>query len=456
MRVQWLNALSSRTSPPAETIAVDAARGHALRRRPSWSPDGSRLAFYAQEADGLSLWVAERDGARAQDRGRAQRRVRHAVRSGCPTARRLIARARPRRSRRRRPSPRDAPTGPIVQESAGRTSAARTYEDLLGDAHDEALFDHYFTGQLARIDLAGAPPRRSARPALYRSFSVSPDGRYLLTERLKRPYSYLLPASFFPTEIAVSTIDGQPVKTLVDRPLADDLPVDFDADGKGSARGRVALRRARDAGLGGGARRRQPARQDRLPRQGDDAGRALRRRAGRAGADPGPLRDDDVGRRRFRDGRRSRMAHADRASPTRLRPSRPGQARTAADPQLSGPIWRSRLADAGGECRRQAGDALHPRARRRLRHRRWRDQGGRLSLPRHACRSRAASQTRLWTAKAPYYEPVVAMLDDTGTAHPDAARKREARPQLHHPHGEGRQREAGHAPSPIPRRCSRA
>lgn len=62
---------------------------------------------------------------------------------------------------------------------------------------------------------------------------MSPNGRYLLTERLKRPYSYLLPASFFSTEIAVSTIEGTPVKTIVDRPLADDLPVDFDATVKG-------------------------------------------------------------------------------------------------------------------------------------------------------------------------------------------------------------------------------
>lgn len=124
------------------------------------------------------------------------------------------------------------PTGPVVQESIGRTSAARTYEDLLGNADDEALFDYYFTGQLVRIDLAGAATSIGT-PGLITDFSVSPDGRYLLTERLKRPYSYLLPASFFPTEIAVSTIEGRPVKTLVDRPLADDLPVDYDATVKG-------------------------------------------------------------------------------------------------------------------------------------------------------------------------------------------------------------------------------
>ncbi len=54
------------------------------------------------------------------------------------------------------------------------------------NAHDEALFDYYFTGQLVRVDLSGAAQAIGA-PGLIADFSVSPDGRYLLTERLKRP-----------------------------------------------------------------------------------------------------------------------------------------------------------------------------------------------------------------------------------------------------------------------------
>ena len=186
--------------------------------------------LYVQDADGLSLWIAERDG-RARVVARGLNGTFGTPFAWMPDSRSLVAYTVPA-GRGAPPAAATTPTGPIVQESSGRTSAARTYEDLLGDAHDEALFDHYFTGQLVRIGLDGTA-RPIGTPGLISDFSVSPDGRYLLTERLKRPYSYLLPARFFPTEIAVATIDGQPVKTLVDRPLADDLPVDFDATVKG-------------------------------------------------------------------------------------------------------------------------------------------------------------------------------------------------------------------------------
>jgi dipeptidyl aminopeptidase/acylaminoacyl peptidase len=121
------------------------------------------------------------------------------------------------------------PTGPTIQESKGKVAAIRTYQDLLANAHDEALFDYYFTSQLTRVSLADGKATPIGQPGVISSVAISPDGKFLLTNRLKRPYSYLVPAGLFPTEIAISTIDGQPVKTLADRPLADNLPAAFDA-----------------------------------------------------------------------------------------------------------------------------------------------------------------------------------------------------------------------------------
>ena len=98
------------------------------------------------------------------------------------------------------------------------TSAERRYArakvslgQVATNAHDEALFDYYFTSQLTRVDLADGKATAVGSPGVISGFGVSPDGQYVLTNRLKRPYSYLVPASQFPTEIAVSTIDGQPV-----------------------------------------------------------------------------------------------------------------------------------------------------------------------------------------------------------------------------------------------------
>ena len=230
VRTQWLNALSFKDLASGREVKVALPAGTRFTN-PAWSPDGTRLAFVVQEPAELALWVADRSGA-----VRPLARGVNAAFNGSPFAwmpdsRAIVARTVVARGAAR--VEQVTPTGPVVQESNGRRSAARTYEDLLANAGDEALFDYYFTGQLVRVDTASGAATPIGAAGLISDFSVSPDGRYLLTERLKRPYSYLLPAAYFPTEIAVSTIDGQPVRTLVDRPLADDLPVDFDASVKG-------------------------------------------------------------------------------------------------------------------------------------------------------------------------------------------------------------------------------
>jgi dipeptidyl aminopeptidase/acylaminoacyl peptidase len=226
IRTQWLNRIAF------EDVATGRVRDVALPAgtrftTPAWSPDATKVALTVEQPDGLALWVVGTDGSVARLPGRLNAAFGPAV-AWAPDSRSLFVRlVDPARGAA--PGEPAVPAGPIVQESSGRVAAARTYEDLLSSPHDEALFEHYFSGPIARIALDGGAPRIVAASALYSDFSVSPDGRFLLVERLKRPYSYLLPAEFFPREIAVLTSDGAPVKTIADRPLADNLPIDFDA-----------------------------------------------------------------------------------------------------------------------------------------------------------------------------------------------------------------------------------
>jgi dipeptidyl aminopeptidase/acylaminoacyl peptidase len=230
VRVQWLDALSFEDLATGRTVDVRLPAG-ARFSNPAWSPDGQVLAFVMQEPAGLALWVADRGGT-ARPLLRGVNAAFGTPYEWAPDSRSLLVRTVVA-GRGAPPVRTDVPAGPIVQESFGRTAAARTYEDLLADETDERLFDYYFTGQLARVDLASGAAVPLGPPGLYTNFSASPDGHYLLVERLKRPYSYLLPAEFFPTEIAIWSAEGRPVRTLVDRPLADDLSVDFDAVVKG-------------------------------------------------------------------------------------------------------------------------------------------------------------------------------------------------------------------------------
>ena len=65
---------------------------------------------------------------------------------------------------------------------------ASTCQDLLKDDHDEALFDHYFTRQLARMAIHETVTP-TGNPQTFWEMSPSPSGRLLLIETIHRPIS---------------------------------------------------------------------------------------------------------------------------------------------------------------------------------------------------------------------------------------------------------------------------
>jgi len=227
-RIAWLNALSFQPVAGGPVRAV-ALLANIRFTSPSWSPDGSRLAFLVDQPAGLELWIAEAATGRA--RRLSGLLVNATFGNGydwLPDSSGLLVRMVPA-GRGAAPVAVRAPGGPNVQENAGRTAPVRTYQDLLRNRTDEALFDHHFTSQIALVKLDGTAPRMIGRPGLYRGASISPDGRYVLMTQVKRPFSYVVPAALFPTEINVVDLDGKVVRKLADLPLRDDIPTQFDA-----------------------------------------------------------------------------------------------------------------------------------------------------------------------------------------------------------------------------------
>ncbi|HEY0733228.1 MAG TPA: hypothetical protein VGD33_12455, partial [Chitinophagaceae bacterium] len=119
-----------------------------------------------------------------------------------------------------------APTGPVVQESLGRSAASRTYQDLIKNAYDEALFEHYATSQVVKNDLSKETV--IGQPDIYRSVNVSPNNKYVLITTIDKPFSYLVPAGGFPHTVSVIDINGQPVKQLAKNPSSEGQPIGFD------------------------------------------------------------------------------------------------------------------------------------------------------------------------------------------------------------------------------------
>lgn len=119
-----------------------------------------------------------------------------------------------------------APSGPIVQENLGRAAASRTYQDLIKNPYDEALFEFYATAQLVKNNLQTETP--VAQPALYRSVNVSPDNNYILVTKIEKPFSYLVPAFGFPHTIDVIDFSGTVVHSLAKNPSSEGSPIGFD------------------------------------------------------------------------------------------------------------------------------------------------------------------------------------------------------------------------------------
>jgi dipeptidyl aminopeptidase/acylaminoacyl peptidase len=92
---------------------------------------------------------------------------------------------------------------PMVVGHEGDADPQRTWPNLLKNAYDDALFEHYFSVGFARIGTDGRVARVPGLGGLIEKFDASPDGAYAIVTRVERPFSRLLPARRFPSVVEV-------------------------------------------------------------------------------------------------------------------------------------------------------------------------------------------------------------------------------------------------------------
>ncbi|HNX95406.1 MAG TPA: prolyl oligopeptidase family serine peptidase [Holophaga sp.] len=197
---------------------------------PRWSADGKHFAFELTTPTAVELWIG--DAMRAEIRRIPGVRLNPMFGDEfewMPDQQSLLVKLVPE-GLGEAPKRPEIPQGPSIQQSIGGKGQSSTYEarDTLGSPHDEALFDHYGTAQLARIDLATGSITHLGQPDRYLEIAPAPDGHHMLISRLHKPYSYVTTFERFPREVEIWNI-ADPARiarhTVASLPLADRVPI---------------------------------------------------------------------------------------------------------------------------------------------------------------------------------------------------------------------------------------
>ena len=193
---------------------------------PDYSPDGTLLAFTHTRPDGIELWVAEVATGKARKLSDVRVHTAGGIEPAWLADSRTIVCAAVPADRGAPPVKSAVPSGPVIQQNLGKKAPARTYQDLLENPHDEALFEHHLQAHVTLVGLDGTVTRIGA-PGVLWDINASPDGQHLVVETLHRPFSYLVPASRFPRRIEVLDRTGAVTYQVADLPLHDQVPTAF-------------------------------------------------------------------------------------------------------------------------------------------------------------------------------------------------------------------------------------
>ncbi len=196
-----------------------------------WSPDGKKIAFLAHLRFGTQIWIADVESGKAGPLSDAlvlatlsvnlrYRRTSLASPSQMlqwtPTGSVITFLVPADRGPEPRENP--VPDSPIIRHTREKATPTPTFPFLLRTSFDKALFRYYTTAQLAEL-YPGKPLRVIGEPAMYMNITLSPDGRYILAERLAEPFSPIVGYTDFPRDLVVMDMNGKILSSIRKIPL---------------------------------------------------------------------------------------------------------------------------------------------------------------------------------------------------------------------------------------------
>lgn len=190
----------------------------------SWSHDGGRFAFTNTTDNTIELWVADLATLTARRAGEGINALFRSSVTWLPDG--SILYLSTLSGRGAAPTASAIPTGPSIQESIGIQGESRTFQDLLSSPDDERIFEYYATSQLVRWD--GTTTTPIGPSGMITGVSPSPDGNWLMVTRMEKPFSYVVPYYYFPSHTEIWDLKGGLAKSLLFKPLQENLPRGYD------------------------------------------------------------------------------------------------------------------------------------------------------------------------------------------------------------------------------------
>ena len=269
-----------------------------------WSPDGSKVAFFAHADDATYIYIA--DAKTGRTRKLTDRKILATLYAGFEFVDRgksIVTVLIPRNRAKEPVKPATAAT-PRVRLTDGKPSSIRTFPSLLDGPYDAALLEYFTTGQLAVLNVETGHVREIGKPSMIESVGSAPAGDYFRITTMEKPFSYLVPADAFARREVIWDSKGTEKAEIAKQPLrlgetGEDQPnrdagkraVSWRPDGAGLS----FLQYAPAATARGGAPRREAdGDSEQRRRQGVPAGGAQTNRKDRVMLWTAPFGKDDV------------------------------------------------------------------------------------------------------------------------------------------------------------------
>jgi len=220
-RQNFINDLWLKNNLSGKEFKIDGLPSPLMAGSLSWSPNDKKIAFIHTGSNRVDLYVIDIATRKAMKVNKQALNIIGGSSYQWIDDNTLLYRIALKPANAAPPAP-TVPEGPAVQENYGKAAPRPTYQDMIKSLHDEKLFEFYATSQLVKN--TNGVETKIGQPAIFSMISVSPDKKYLLTRTIKKPFSYLVPVSGFPSTVSVTDINGRLVKVLADLPSSETAP----------------------------------------------------------------------------------------------------------------------------------------------------------------------------------------------------------------------------------------